>query len=125
MIDKAKLAELCGFDVQIKEASDFLLPPYRYLVIVRHASDHFRKVLITPVAEYDSGIESIYDAVLDQVPEMIEFVGLAMQLGGTPCHDEPYIETIRIAKEASIMAQRFDDAAYLRDIERKLQRGDY
>jgi hypothetical protein len=118
------LLRTLGYDIQVKDGTKFLAEPWTHLVVIRHSSDEYGAIMIMPVVgDSEDDWSTVMSSLLRVVPDELQALGILMSFG--VCHDEPYIETIRIAKEAAIMDQRFDEAADLRDIERKLQRGTY
>jgi hypothetical protein len=115
------LIELCGFYVRAYKPP-WLDKNYDILVAIKH---YYEDPGSTVLLLMNTDTESLDWLAAELLRTQQDKLYALFVLCGTPCHDEPYIETIRIAKEAAIVTQRFDEAADLRDIERKLQRGSY
>lgn len=119
------LLRCVGYDVQIKECSAFLAEPWTHLLIVRHSSDNYGAIMVTPVVgDSEDDWSQFMSALLDAVPDDLAALGsLVNWIGGY--HEPDELIEIRQRKEKAIMDQKFDLAADLRDRERKLMRRGY
>lgn len=116
------LLRCLGYDVQIKDCQSFMAPPWTHLLVVRHSSDNYQSIMLTPVVgDSDEDWTQFMVALLASVPDDLAAMGmLCCWFGG---YHEPDLQSdIRQRKEDAIVNQRFDFAADLRDLERKLQR---
>lgn len=115
------LIELCGFHVRAMKP-EWLADEYDVLVTIQHHYEDEGSTVILPLSSSDGKAISWLAGHL-LATQRDKLYGLySTGFASATCHDEPYIEHLRIAKESAIVGQRWEAAAALRDIERKVMR---
>jgi hypothetical protein len=118
--DVPRILEMCGFHIRVFEP-EWLMEGYDWLVTIQHRNDDPGSTVILPLAKDDEkGRDFLFGQLLATQKHLLEVLGFMM--GMVVSHDQPYIEEVRVRKEQAIMDQRFDRAADLRDLERKVVR---